>query len=294
MQLTRLIASTRLVYLLFLLPPAFLWAMNEGSGGVLVPLALALFAFVHLGIFDTKTLRAGRRQRLAFTRSPGAATAAITAPWATWCALLLAVVTIILLLVATRVGLLVLILGAIVLPLTGGVGADAGPIKRKRMLWAELAYPFGFLILPAWWIGSYKVVEIVTPAEGVTDSIVTDFPLTPETWTITWLCALMLCAYLLTCQIRDQSEDASEGQITTPTLLGRTATTALLLLVLFAVQMVAARGLDPITAGFGLLTPAFAALGGLVALWAVASEADDAAPKIVLLTQLGLLVSFLP
>ncbi len=286
MRITRLLSSTRLILLLFLVPPAAMWARSEGSGGWLLPIALALFALVHFAIFDTKTLSNGHRQRLGFTRNPGAGDKAITVMWGTYCLALFAIVTLVLLFAAPRVGLFWLVVGAIALPLTGGVGAYAGPsMRRRRMLWSEITNPFALLILPAAWVAIRTVAS--ETGEPVTQGLVVG------AWTITLLCALSLCAYLMTCLIRDASEDASAGQITTPTLLGRHSATVLLLLTLVAMQMIGAFSTTTGAGAFSWITPAACALGGMATLYAVATDSDDAAPNIMLLTQAALILSFI-
>ncbi|GAB4554475.1 MAG: hypothetical protein Tsb0013_17130 [Phycisphaerales bacterium] len=293
LRLTRLLASTRLVPLLFLVPPAAMWARGEHTGGFLLPTALALFACAHLAIFDTKTLGAGRRQRLGFTRHPDAGDRSITELWGTYCLALLALVVLILLFAAPRVGVFWLVLSLIALPLTGGIGSDAGPsIRRRRMLLCELADPFAMLLLPAWWIASRTVEFEATDAQGVVTLETMPVGLSAGAWTITWLCALAFAAYLLACQLRDRGEDLSEGQVTTPTLLGRGTASVLLMLLLVVMQIVAAGALTPAGGSFTWLVPGATAIGGMAALYAIATDADDAAPLILVLMQALLIVSF--
>ena len=286
MRLTRLIASTRLVFLLFLLPPAILWSQSTGAGGAWPAIALCLLALAHLAIFDTKTLAAGSRARLGFTRHPLAHDRAIASLWAMYTTVALAIVLVLMLVFETRLALFFLVASLIVLPLTGGVGAGAGTrhVRARRLLTCEVTHPFAALLLPAFIVAS-GAHTIVVDDEVVTIPVT----LSPLAWGVTWLSALTLSAYLLACMIRDRGLDRTDGQVTTPTLLGRHGAVALAFLVLVTLQIVAIAIMVP--AGLSPATPAVAAVGGMATLWCLAQEGDDSAPILILLTQALLVAS---
>lgn len=289
LRLIQVLSSTRLLLLLFLVPPAALWARSEGSGGFLLPTALALFACVHFGIFDTKTIDAGKRQRLGFTRHPLAGAREASSLWATYCLALFALVVVILLIASPHVGLFFLVLGAIALPLTGGIGVGT---TKRRMLLCEIANPFAMLLLPAWWVASTPVALDPETLEEGAEAVVRGAGLVPGAMTVTWICALTFSAYLLACLIRDVGEDTSDGQITTPTLLGKRTAGVLMMLILAVTQIVAAGAITSSGGAFSVLVPAITAIGGMSALYAIATDAEDAAPTLLLLTQALLIVSF--
>ena len=277
MRITQLLANSRLFLLLFLVPPAAMWAHMDHSGGWLLPTVIALYACTRFAIFDTKTLRAGKRQRLSFTRNPHAGDPSITEMLGTYCLILLAVALLVTLFVAPGVAVLWILVSVLTLPLMSGVGSRVGTrISRWSMFLSEIAEPGLLILLPALWLSGYAGTNVQ-----------------PGMWTITLLCALAMCAYLLTCLIRDAGEDRTDGQITTPTVLGTHTATLLLMLVLVVMQFTGAIGLTPEAGLFTTITPAATALGGMMTLYAVLTGADDAAPRIMLLTQIALILSFI-
>ena len=287
-RLLAFLFTTRLTVLLFLVPPAAMWARTDGSGGFLLPTVLALLACAHFALFDAKTLGAGKRRRLALTRNNAPGSGEASSLWATYCIALLALCVLVLLFVSPRVGLFFLVISAIALPLTGGVGVGA---TRRRMLLSELADPFAFLVLPAWWIASTPVVIEAVDAEGSATFVTETAGLVQRAGTVTWLCALTFGVYLLACQLRDAGEDTSDGQVTTPTLLGQRTAGVLLLLMLAVLQLFAANAVTDQGGGFSMLVPAVVAIGGMTTLYAIATNADDAAPTLALLTQALLIIA---
>lgn len=323
MHALRLFILARLPFLAFLLPAVFAWADQPIAGGVLYGIAVALLMLTHLAIFDAKTLSTGKRLRLCLSRDTARADANTMALWATYLGLALAIVSIVLLFVHTRLALFIIIGAAIVLPLTGGIGRSAGTsIKRSRLLWAEMVHPAAFILVPALWLGlTYMPVEytssfgriadttVVMPADELVDPLVLESDgaralesatspslaalagpqragLTPTALGVTLMSALLLCAYVLSCLIRDAGEDRTDGQVTTPTLLGRQLAIGFAMLALVGAQVVAVLHISG--GGLGWGAGVIACVGGMSALWALAQEADDSAPALVLVTQLAL------
>ena len=282
-----LLESTRLYLLVYTLPYALLWLRSgpgetfvaDGSGethvvglggaGVLLVIAHAALVLLHATTLDARTLWAGGRPRLALARDADEWIPPVVEFTRIAAAGALVVVTIPLLFLATWPALLVVLFAAGILLLTGGVAEEGRP---ARMLFAEILWPLAMLILP------------LAVFSGLADA--REAPLTPGAVSATTLGVLALCAYVLLCLIRDLPADAGEGRPTLATALGRAGATVVLFAVLAAFVVIGAHG-----AGAGRWPWAVGALAGvaaMVALWAVADDAEEIAPTLWTIANLAL------
>jgi len=253
-----ILESVRIPVRALTVPYAFAWA--DGPGKPLLVLAFGLLILLHLSLFDTRTILAGARPRLGLTRDRDLWSPAIIDRARAIAGVLIGLIVVLLLFVSFGGAVVVAIAAGLVLLMTGGVSRRA---ERWRMLFAEVLWPALMLIVPMGlfsWILADRGVDTVGSGRAATG-----------------VGALVLAAYVLLCQVRDQRLDTGQGQRTLATIIGRGGATLVLFLVLAALLIVSARG-----AGMGMWEwwpAAIAGIASLVAIWSVASEAIDGAPS---------------
>ncbi|HVZ94151.1 MAG TPA: hypothetical protein VG797_06545 [Phycisphaerales bacterium] len=260
----RRIGSLRWHLVLLTLPYALLWKDLPGSGGATFIIVYAMLVLYYGTNLDLSTVAARRDPPIALFRGRETLDPDFLAAARTFLIGLIIIGLIGLTIIQWRLGLVATAMFFFIM-FFGGVFARSG---KPRSFWPELLWPITFLIFPAFVLG----------AQGDPATSMTDEAIAPRQWSMprpmqaaTVLGAMLLCAYILICQLRDRIADASIG-LKTPATLSRASGAAILGLILFAVIGLACWG----AAGplWTWLVPALIAWGAVLTILALAREAD--------------------
>lgn len=285
------LGTLRLWMLFFTLPYAWLWTHAapagevHGTGGLLTVVVHSLLMLFYFACADVRQLRAGRMRRLTVWRNfePPNTDALETAR--ARLGVLIVFVCLVQLLVAPVVALVSLAVLALIaiMTLTGGER-----VHRLRYLSAEIIWPVALLLLPMALLADRgrRALASIEPGadpqliESLSGTIIYD-----EAISATILGALLLCAFVLLCLIRDRAFDASERMVTMAVLLGRELAITAAFLALCVSLVIANVAVS--YGSWGWHTPAVLAIGAMITAWLLAQRDEAGATSFLFMTHVA-------
>lgn len=285
----RILVSIRWPLLVFVLPPALLWAMTmDHAGGWVSVATLACLTLLWGAMVDGQFLTLGEDPRLALREDRDRFHYESVQLLRTLLGAASLVLSIVLLVLSWAMGVTALI-GLVVLVLMGLL--DGGRRRPRRFWVSELIVPVAAVGLPlaiASLSARAALAEALRRDGGVDDQQVREamasisvIPAGVLEGVI--LFGLMLGGFVLLLLLRDQAKDAGDGYQTTPTLLGREASAALLTLGMIAAVAVASVGVA--SGVWAWMAPVVVGGGAMCVVWLHAWRADGQAAFLWALTQ---------
>lgn len=285
----------RLWMLFFTLPYAMLWVYgsSEGyvhaSGGWPTVAIHSLLMLVHFAGADMRQARQGLMPRLRIVRSFSIPDPDELEVARAQLSLLTLGLIVIQLFIAPRVALFALIALGIIL-VASGLG-DPQRTRRWRHRFAEVILPVALLVLPMALIAS-PGAEAMEAARQAGDAQrlaqLEGHALRDGAVVATILGALILCAFVLMCFIRDRVQDLGAGIATAATSLGRDGASAAFFAVLFASIILAnwASGYG----AWGWPVPTVLAIGATVSAWLLAMRDEGGATVFFFTTHIAIAI----
>lgn len=262
-SLVRIIETWRLPILLLVTPMAIVWARSPSSGGALMVIAHALLVLLYAMSLDAAFLREGLDPRLALSRDRYRIDPLRLGGARSLVAFALALVTLGLLFVSPRIGVLTGAAGVLIVMTTGSA---RGPGGTRRFFLAELVWAVAALVGPALFIGLGAWGAVRAPGAAPTGVM----PGADVAGTL--VAAFMLGGYVLLCLIRDEQADRIDGLRSTATVFGRAGAAGLL--AIWALGAVALSAWGSAHGAWGWPVAAVCAWSALLTFWAVGAARD--------------------
>jgi len=265
----RIVSTWRLPLLLLVTPMAIVWARSPSSGGALMVIAHALLVLFYALSLDGAFLREGLDPRLGLSRDRFAIDPQRLSGARSLVAFALVLVTLGLLFVSLRVGVLAGAVGVLIALTTGSARSGGG---SRRFFLAELVWAVVALVGPALFIG-LAGWSVPAGEPGATERVMPEADVAG-----TIVAAFMLGGYILLCLIRDERVDRIDGLRTTATVFTRGGAAGLL--AIWALGAAALSAWGSAEGSWSWPVPAVCAWTALLTFWAVGAGRDELATRL--------------
>jgi len=286
------IGTLRLWMLFFTLPYAWLWTQASpagdvhGTGGLLTVLNHSLLMLFYFCCADLGQARAGRMLRLQPWRSFELPDPDVLETTRAHLAVLIVAVSFVQMFVAPLIAVGSLVVLALIFVLTREMGARS---MRSRYRFAEVIWPVALLLAPMALLagrGHAALRSAMEQSDTLALQELSGTLISDAGVAATGLGALLLCAFVVLCLVRDRVHDASDGARTIATSLGRDGAVAALFFALFAAVI-----LSNVFAAGGAWSwhvPAVLAIGVMVSLWLLAQRDEAGATGFFFVTNIAI------